>query len=850
MAHLLAVVALNALVCAAQPPEFAANGDMEAGQPGRPPDGWVANSYGELATTLEQDASVAHEGGASLRLECVAYRGGAAQAYLPLPPVVAGQVYTLQAHVRGTGLAAPVRLSVRDVGRPYHSYLGVTQLVTDEWRSISVAAPADADGQAVGIFVHFKSPGTLWLDDLSLVASESPPGAPPSVPAIVKGNLVQNSGFEVGLQGWTMPEAVAIEQGGVDGGHCAQWHSDGRYRLEGRPVALKPGQRYSLSAYLRAPNEGTVVQLSAREVGGSDRPHEEFAVGADWARHAFSFTALCEQNQRYYLSIGRTAGEDFLVDNVQLEEGELTECAPALPLEVGFDFPRAQRFPRQGEPVRLSVLTSARPEAERGPVNLIATDISGNTLLTRSLSTRKRRASVTLSFPETGFVSLALVNARSDPPTVLDEAQLCVVPERPAEGDSFFGCHGTVGTPPEYHALTAMSKGGTAFWRLHDMPSYAQWFMVEPEKGEFVWYDEPVDAMLERGVGVLGVLCRTPDWAGRDPGGEKVGARAWPPRDWDEFANYVYRTVDHYKGKINHWEVWNEPWGRGFWAGTPEEYGELLQIAYTEAKRADPECVVVGGCFWPPKPEFTDRVLATGAIQYMDAVSYHHYCEPDAIAMGQVRSWYETLRGQIDAASGEHLPIWMTEGSTACPSFYWWLGRREASRGATEASAKHLIETKSLGVETFFHYYSWQEIGSPRMFHGLDSGWYVHPLLEYDGSPKPSYAAYAATAQMLSGAEPAGCLEEGAFRIHAFAKPGATVLAMWARGALLAPRVLHADLGASVTGHDMMGVPVEVNRQADAHVLELRTAPVYVTVEGMAPEDVMSAIKAAVDSAE
>ena len=174
--------------------------------------------------------------------------------------------------------------------------------------------------------------------------------------------------------------------------------------------------------------------------------------------------------------------------------------------------------------------------------------------------------------------------------------------------------------------------------------------------------------MRERGLEVFGVLCRTPKWAGRDPGGEPVDFMAYPPRDWDEFGNYVFRTVSHYKTKIHQWEVWNEPWGRGFWAGTPEEYAKLLEVAYTQAKRADPTCVIVGGCFWPPIPEFTDRVLATGAGRYMDAVSYHHYCEPDAVAAGQVPDWYNQIRAKMDGIGRQGIPIWMTEGGCSCPS--------------------------------------------------------------------------------------------------------------------------------------------------------------------------------------
>ncbi|NCP34145.1 MAG: hypothetical protein GW867_29430, partial [Armatimonadetes bacterium] len=480
--------------------------------------------------------------------------------------------------------------------------------------------------------VNFQSAGTLWLDDLSLSVGEHPVAAAAQEIPVVKGNLVQSSGFELGLAGWTMPERVAIERGGVGGGRCAHWLNKRPYMLEGRPVALKPGQRYTFSAFLRAPSPGTVVGLSLREVGGDDALGHRFTVTNEWRRYSFSFTAQPKQNRRYFLSLSKADGADFLADNVQLEEGELTEYAPVRPTELALDLPRGKRFPTVGQTVPVEVVSSRTPGAPVPAVSLVATDYLGNEVARHSLDATKPTQKVALSVDRPGFVSLALLEETAGHAVVLDEAQLCVLdasaPDR--TGAAFFGAHGTEGTPGKYHALTAMAKAGARSWRLHDLPSYAQWFMVEPEKGKFVWYDGPVDAMREQGMEILGVFCRTPEWAGRDPDGEKVDFHAWPPRDWDEFATYVYRTVAHYKAKIKHWEVWNEPWGRGFWAGTPEEYAKLLEVAYTQAKRADPECVIVGGCFWPAAPEFTDRVLATGALKYMDAVSYHHYCEPDA----------------------------------------------------------------------------------------------------------------------------------------------------------------------------------------------------------------------------
>ncbi|HIE09427.1 MAG TPA: hypothetical protein EYP65_06210 [Armatimonadetes bacterium] len=71
--------------------------------------------------------------------------------------------------------------------------------------------------------------------------------------------------------------------------------------------------------------------------------------------------------------------------------------------------------------------------------------------------------------------------------------------------------------------------------------------------------------------------------------------RASMPGNLRDFAKYVYEVVHHYRRRIRHYEVWNEPHYRGFFRGTPEDYVRLLETAYRAAKSADPNCVIVGG---------------------------------------------------------------------------------------------------------------------------------------------------------------------------------------------------------------------------------------------------------------
>ena len=202
--------------------------------------------------------------------------------------------------------------------------------------------------------------------------------------------------------------------------------------------------------------------------------------------------------------------------------------------------------------------------------------------------------------------------------------------DRRLRPDSMFGTHVTAVVPEPTNTLLASEAMGARWVRLHDFGDFCHWRVVEPEKGRFEWRDAEIDDLRNRGFMILANLGHPPLWAGR-PHPAGAGPRRLdqrPPRDVAEWENYVFKTVEHFRGRIRHWEVWNEPCWQGFFSGTPEEYAELLKVAYRAIKRADPQAVVIGGCFSSHAAEWTKRVLAQDGLDFMDALSYHVYWSP------------------------------------------------------------------------------------------------------------------------------------------------------------------------------------------------------------------------------
>jgi hypothetical protein len=139
----------------------------------------------------------------------------------------------------------------------------------------------------------------------------------------------------------------------------------------------------------------------------------------------------------------------------------------------------------------------------------------------------------------------------------------------------------------------------------------------------------------------------------------------------ERWQDYVNAMVGHYKGKIDYWEVWNEPWNEQapFFPGTPEQYGRLLKAAYKVAKIANPLATVLGIDAYRPiptaKPDFTKRSLqASGSASY-DAFSYHDYA-PDILGditgnvqINEAAAFYDLQR---EYGTSGPKPQWTTEG--------------------------------------------------------------------------------------------------------------------------------------------------------------------------------------------
>ena len=288
------------------------------------------------------------------------------------------------------------------------------------------------------------------------------------------------------------------------------------------------------------------------------------------------------------------------------------------------------------------------------------------------------------------------------------------------------------------------------------------WSTIEPEKGvfDFEAADRVVDAADSVDAEVLGLLVYGNSWAT-----EGTDDTKYPPDDPADFGDYAAAVAERYRGRIQRYEVWNEPnAGVRFWKPEedPEAYGGLLIEAADRIHEVDPDALVsLGGLFHPdlafytPGPQFLDEVHAAypDLGDHIDAVAFHPYRYPftapefeDDVQPSLLTDLCET-RQQIEAMGVDRL--WITEMGwhTADDALFAGVSYEDQAaylvRGALISAAQ--------GCEMFL-WYTFRDSGTDdadqeQMFglHEHDADVVADPPAE----PKPAAAAFAVLAQVL-----------------------------------------------------------------------------------------------------
>lgn len=212
---------------------------------------------------------------------------------------------------------------------------------------------------------------------------------------------------------------------------------------------------------------------------------------------------------------------------------------------------------------------------------------------------------------------------------------------------------------------------------------------LQPRKDTCYWdyLDHVVKRTRDAGGDIVLCLYGTPDWNSsitpetlknwpktdqdgfRIPPGMKMGeCRApdrYPPADLKAYEAFLRELCRRYKGKIKAYQCWNEPDTVSHFAGTPQQYLDMLKVVYRVVKEEDPDAIVVGGV-GSGFLRWSNIMFSLDAGKYMDVLDVHTYTYSDP-----VKEYRSEHLGQFIAALreyekklGRRLPVWATELGT------------------------------------------------------------------------------------------------------------------------------------------------------------------------------------------
>ena len=737
-----------------------ANANQKAKITGSIANGWGDNSgWADVDIEYAPDTARPHSGKASQRISINRVEGGAAQFVQDVE--FNKGIYAFSVWMRGRpGTIVSLVLRRSD---PATFYGTTTAMLSDGWQEFTVAGiiPEKVHGL---LMLITKSPSTFWMDDARLTdLTNAASSAKPH-----EGNMLPAGSFEAGLPfGWrvgmsgSMKNRFADLRPALDDTTATQGTrslrieipADDTAEISSPAILFNINRPHTFSIDLKAslPNTPVNVWLEGME------NKTTWMVGTEWKR--YSFTATPPYRPFTYVHLTCSPPEGTPARTLWMDGAQLEEADKASPYQAAFPYELTMHINRPGSVVfdgdKEKISVGVGPEAPAGSkLKLSVVDLYGNKRDIKDVALPAESIDLPdYSENPRGMFKMhgEIVDKNGQPISSPAEMVWARLPH-PRKIDpekSFFGIH----IPLTKDFIAICRATGTRWTRLHDSSMIAKWAIAEPTQGKFEFHDEGITAAHDGGMAILGLLDGAPAWASKKPRATKGYWSVWNiPDGTANWENYVKTVVGHYKGRIDFWEIWNEPWGE-WWqgaGGTPAGYAELMKSAYQVAKEVNPDVQIVGVDTYRGNPWITN-VLAASGLDSFDALSFHDYNEalyggPESQAHLDAKQYNEA-----QAKYGTPKTLWDTEGGPGIMgSFYLPETGGLPPRQQLAQAVRFDVTSMAAGIKAFFLYAIHRE--GPM---GVGN----YNAIEHDRAIRPILAGRAVLASLVDGAKCLGRTE-------------------------------------------------------------------------------------------
>lgn len=286
------------------------------------------------------------------------------------------------------------------------------------------------------------------------------------------------------------------------------------------------------------------------------------------------------------------------------------------------------------------------------------------------------------------------------------------------------------------------------------------WIKCEKEKGvyDFAWLDNIVNNLLGEGVKPwFSVSFGNPLYMDNVSNPPCVGCVPilYGDETKEAWLNYVRRLTEHFKDRVTHYEIWNEPDNNGFWYPgkcDPVMYARMVKETGGEIRKIMPDCRI-GACMSRFNFDYFDKFassLSDGDIDFM-AVHAYGLC-PELNYAENIKN----MRRILDNYGIGGVEIW--QGESGCPSHFpkhHWLSPKnegsERQQAVWQLRRYFLDASEDLSLSSFFQmadmweseYITADRVEVRPAPHGILNG------LTY--TPKKSFETISRLANFFSG---------------------------------------------------------------------------------------------------
>lgn len=352
-------------------------------------------------------------------------------------------------------------------------------------------------------------------------------------------------------------------------------------------------------------------------------------------------------------------------------------------------------------------------------------------------------------------------------------------------------------TQPWYRygdSLTTWPVAKFGSWRLWD--AYVSWPHLQPErdKWDFSLLDRYVAMATLTKVNILLPLGLTPQWASARPSERSSYGlgNAAEPRLIDDWRVYVRAVAQRYKGRIRHFELWNEPNLPGFFTGGPDTMLTLARETYSILKEVDSSNLLAAPATTGDHKslEWLDRYLSLSGGKYLDILSHHFY-----VAQGKpedIPAYIKRVKAITSRYGLSNVPLWNTESG-------FWIENQNAANSKqgigggwrivpSELAAAYVIRALILGWVCGVNRYYWYSWDHESM-----------GLLEPSSRElKPAGRAYALAVEWMNGTKIRSCSNQlGVWTCELDTATGERAWIVWREAEELAPWAVPSKWGAT-----------------------------------------------------